>query len=112
MLALMPRLAAFAVPTTRDPEHLWMHDAALLERWLAEQEEAIEISVRDNGIGIAPQYHEQIFHIFQRLHTQDEFDGTGIGLAIVRKAAHKLGGSVRLESVPEQGSTFYVRLPR
>jgi PAS domain S-box-containing protein len=80
--------------------------------WQPAPGDGIEICVRDNGIGIAPQYTEQIFRIFQRLHTQREYEGTGIGLAIVRKAAYRLGGSVRLESEPEKGSTFYVRLPR
>ncbi len=80
--------------------------------WQPAPEDCIELFVRDNGIGIAPQYREQIFRIFQRLHTQREYEGTGIGLAIVRKAAHKLGGSVRLESEPETGTTFFVLLPR
>jgi PAS domain S-box-containing protein len=74
--------------------------------------DAIEIFVRDNGIGIEPQYREQIFRIFQRLHTDRDYEGTGIGLAIVQKAANKLGGSVRLESQPGKGSTFTLRLPR
>jgi len=80
--------------------------------WQPAPEDRIEIFVRDNGIGIAPQYAGQIFRIFQRLHTQQEFEGTGIGLAIVRKAAHKLKGSVRMASEPGKGSTFYVELPR
>jgi len=79
--------------------------------WQPAAQDYIELFVRDNGIGIAPQYAEQIFRIFQRLHTREDYDGTGIGLAIVRKAAHKLGGTVRLESEPEKGSTFYVLLP-
>ena len=80
--------------------------------WQPAPEDRIEIFVRDNGIGIAPQYQDQIFRIFQRLHTQEEFAGTGIGLAIVRKAAYKLNGSVRMASEPGKGSTFYVELPR
>lgn len=80
--------------------------------WQAAPEDNIDIFVRDNGIGIEPQYREQIFRIFQRLHTDRGYEGTGIGLAIVQKAANKLGGSVRLESKPGKGSTFYVRLPR
>jgi PAS domain S-box-containing protein len=80
--------------------------------WQPAPQDTIEIMVRDNGIGIPAQYQEQIFHIFQRLHTQEEFEGSGIGLAIVRKAAHKLGGTVRLESEPGRGSSFFVRLPR
>ena len=54
--------------------------------------------MRDNGIGIAPRYQAQIFQVFQRLHTQQEYAGTGIGLAIVQKAVSKLQGTVRVES--------------
>ena len=78
----------------------------------AASEDTIDIFVRDNGIGIEPQYQEQIFRIFQRLHTDRAYEGTGIGLAIVQKATNKLGGSVRLESEPGKGSTFTLRLPR
>jgi PAS domain S-box-containing protein len=80
--------------------------------WQAAPEDRIDIFVRDNGIGVEPQYQEQIFRIFQRLHTDRDYEGTGIGLAIVQKAVNKLGGSVRLESEPGKGSTFYIRLPR
>lgn len=68
--------------------------------------------VRDNGIGIAPRDHKRIFNIFQRLHHKDEYRGTGIGLAVVKKAAAKLGGSVKVESKVGEGSTFYVTLPK
>jgi len=71
----------------------------------------IEIFVRDNGIGIDPQYQQQVFGIFQRLHTENEFEGTGIGLAVVKKAAMELGGEVRVESTQGKGSTFYVEIP-
>lgn len=71
-----------------------------------------ELTVRDNGIGIDPQYTEQIFRVFQRLHTRKEYDGTGLGLAIVKKAALKLNGTVGVESAPEKGSTFFVTLPK
>lgn len=70
-----------------------------------------ELYVRDNGIGIDPRYHDRIFKMFKRLHTHKEFEGTGIGLAIVKKAAVKLGGSVRIESEVDCGSTFLVTLP-
>ena len=69
------------------------------------------LAVRDNGIGFEPRYASELFQVFRRLHTDQEFDGTGIGLAIVRRVVKKLGGSIQVESGKGEGSTFSISLP-
>jgi signal transduction histidine kinase len=68
--------------------------------------------VRDNGVGFDMQHHDRIFDLFQRLNVTDEYPGTGIGLAIVRKAMERMGGRAWAESTPGQGATFYLEIPK
>jgi len=69
------------------------------------------LSIRDNGIGFDMKYHERIFEIFQRLHRNEDFSGTGVGLALVRKAMQRMDGRVWAESAPGEGATFHLEFP-
>jgi PAS domain S-box-containing protein len=79
--------------------------------WHAEGDQVV-IRVSDNGIGIAVENQEKIFNMFQRLHSEDEYPGTGIGLANVKKCLNLLGGQVAVESIVGEGTTFSVSLPK
>ncbi len=78
----------------------------------AENEDGYLFSIKDNGLGIENKYHEEIFEIFKRLHVNEEYEGSGIGLAICKKIVEKYNGNISLESLPGQGSTFYISLPK
>ena len=89
----------------RHPERspkIWISAEHRLDAW--------QIDIHDNGIGIDPQYFDKIFQIFQRLHQPEDYDGTGIGLAICKRIAEQHGGGIHVSSEPGKGSTFHVTL--
>jgi signal transduction histidine kinase len=77
-----------------------------------EDSERCLLWVRDNGIGFDMKYHDRIFDIFQRLNGTEDYPGTGVGLAIVRKAMERIGGKAWAESEPGNGATFYLEFPK
>ncbi|HWQ90163.1 MAG TPA: ATP-binding protein, partial [Clostridia bacterium] len=78
----------------------------------AEGEETIRLWFEDNGIGIPAQYHDRVFHVFERLHGTEDYQGTGIGLSIVQRGIERMDGRVGMESEPGKGSRFWIELPR
>jgi light-regulated signal transduction histidine kinase (bacteriophytochrome) len=84
---------------------------ALVHVSAQKQDESWIFAVRDNGIGIEPEYKEQIFGLFARLHTGEEYSGTGIGLAICQRIVERYHGRIWVESEPGEGSTFRFEIP-
>ena len=79
--------------------------------WTEERDGNIRLSVKDNGIGIAPQHQERIWNVFERLHNREEYPGSGIGLAIVKRAIVRMQGNFGVDSEVGKGSTFWIELP-
>ena len=77
-----------------------------------EEQNQWKFSIMDNGIGIAPEYHQQIFMLFRRLHSRHSYLGSGIGLSLCKKVVEQHGGEIWVESVPGEGATFYFTLPK
>lgn len=105
LVQLMQNLLANALIYRRNNHPSAVHVSAVRQgtEWV--------FSVRDDGIGIDPKYHERVFEIFRRLHDQQEYPGTGIGLAICRRVVQGHGGRIWLESEPGRGSIFYFSIP-
>jgi len=78
--------------------------------WTERVDKNVRISFQDNGIGIAPEYQERIFQLFERVHADGNYEGTGIGLSIVRKGVEKMGGKVGVESDGKNGARFWIEL--
>lgn len=79
--------------------------------WAEREGDTVAFHVRDNGIGVEPDYHEQIFEPFRRLHTRAEYPGSGLGLSICKRLVERHGGRIEVESEPGRGATFHIQLP-
>lgn len=100
LVNLFTNAAKFVPPGTRPRIRVWAERTG----------NTVRLAVGDNGIGIAPEHQERIFRMFERLHGQDRYPGTGVGLAIVAKTVERMGGTIAVESRDGAGSTFWITL--
>lgn len=114
---LLDNATKFVEPNVQPQIRVWAEERGGRESGVGSNTDGscqqwIRLWVEDNGIGIAPEYYERIFRVFERLHGVETYPGTGIGLAIVRKGMERMGGQVGVESQLEQGSRFWIELPK
>jgi signal transduction histidine kinase len=83
----------------------------MIKVWTETSRDGVRLLVRDNGIGVKPDRQSRLFKMFERVHPGLPYEGTGVGLAIVRKAALRMGGEAGMRSDGSNGSTFWVQLP-
>ena len=101
-LAVLDNALTFHLPDT----------APYIQLSVTEEANGWRFSIRDNGIGIEPRFHKQIFDPFQRLHTQEEYPGIGMGLTLAQKIATRHGSRIGVDSMLHHGTTFYFTLPK
>ncbi|OGS62513.1 MAG: hypothetical protein A2X07_10010 [Flavobacteria bacterium GWF1_32_7] len=116
----LPTITAYKTPITQIFHNLIgnalkyqkTNESAKIKIEAIEEEKNWHFKIEDNGIGIDKEFHNKIFVIFQRLHTKQEFGGSGMGLAIVKKIIENLNGTIWVESEPDKGTTFHFTLPK
>lgn len=106
-IQLFQNLISNAIKFRKEEEPPKIHISACKD----EEKNEYVFAVSDNGIGMDPEQSKRIFEIFQRLHTREEYKGTGIGLAVAKKILERHGGRIWVESEPEKGTTFYFAIP-